>query len=69
MWMETDAANPPKEDYLITIFNDRLILVYQGNYTILDSPVVLKNGVIITPEGLMKMPDGKSRKLSEGEYV
>jgi hypothetical protein len=69
MWMESDVAKLPKEDYLITIFDGRLILVYQGNFTILDSPVILKNGAIITTDGLMKMPDGKSRKLLEGEYV
>ena len=69
MWMESDAAKIPKEDYLITIFDGRLILVYQGNFTILNSPVILKNGAIITTDGFIKMPDGKSRKLSEGEYV
>ena len=69
MWMGTDVDEPPKEEYLITIFNGRLILVYQGNFTLLDSPVILKNGAIITMDGIMKMPDGKSRKLSEGEYV
>jgi hypothetical protein len=69
MWTGIDVEEASKKDYLITIFNGRLILVYQGNFTLLDSPVILKNGAIITMDGIMKMPDGKSRKLLEGEYV
>ena len=69
MRWEGSSLKDLKAEYLITILDGKLIIIYEGNFTMLDSPVILQNGAIITTEGVMKMPDGKSRKLVEGEYV
>ena len=64
--------NPPpdsKEQNQITIHMGKLFLVDHGNFIMLTSPILLKNGVVVTLEGLMRMPDGKTRTLSEGEYL
>jgi hypothetical protein len=53
----------------ITIRKGKLFLVDHGNFIMLTSPIKLKNGVVVTLEGLMKMPNGKTRVLSEGEFV
>jgi hypothetical protein len=47
----------------------KLFLVDHGNFIMLTSPIILRNGVVVTLEGLMRMPDGKTRTLSEGEYL
>jgi hypothetical protein len=57
------------ESYQITIRKGKLFLVDQGNFIMLTSPIILKNGIVVTLEGLMKMPNGKTRVLSEGEFV
>jgi hypothetical protein len=62
---KTDLNDPRQ----ITICKGKLFLVDQGNFIMLTSPIILKNGVVVTLEGLMKMPNGKTRILSEGEYV
>ncbi len=59
----------PNELRQITIRTGKLFLVDQGNYIMLTSPIILGNGVVVTLEGLMRMPDGKTRTLSEGEYL
>jgi len=66
---EVDSAKEAKEEYLITILNGRLFIVRQGNFILLTSPIILKNGVIITTDGRVCMPDGKRRILLEGEYI
>ncbi len=53
----------------ITIHKGKLFFVDQGNFILLNSPIVLKNGIVITMDGMMNMPDGKKRKLGEGEYI
>jgi hypothetical protein len=53
----------------ITIRTGKLFLVDQGTFIMLTSPIILKNGVVVTLEGLVRMPNGKTRTLSEGEYV
>jgi hypothetical protein len=53
----------------ITIRMGKLFLVDHGNFIMLTSPIILKNGVVVTMEGRMKMRDGTTRILSEGEYV
>jgi hypothetical protein len=58
-----------KEACKITIRQGKLFLVDHENFILLTSPIILKNGIIITMEGFMKMPDGTTRKLMEGEYV
>ena len=58
-----------REARQITIQKGRLFLVDQGNFTLLTSPIILKNGVVVTMEGLMNMPDGTTRMLLEGEFV
>jgi hypothetical protein len=59
----------PKEPCQITIHEGKLSLVDHGNFIFLTSPIKLRNGVIVTMEGCMNMPDGTTRLLSEGEYV
>jgi len=59
----------PNDPRQITIRKGKLFLVDQGNFIMLTSPIILKNGIVVTLEGLMKMPDGKTRVLSEGEFV
>jgi hypothetical protein len=66
------SINPPtdpKEPHQITIRMGKLFLVDHGNFIMLTSPIILGNGVVVTLEGLMRMPDGKTRTLSEGEYL
>ena len=53
----------------ITIRMGKLFLVDHGNFIMLTSPIILKNGAVVTLEGHMNMPDGTTRILSEGEYV
>ena len=62
---QTDPAEPRQ----ITLRTGKLFLVDHGNFIMLTCPIILKNGVIVTMEGLMRMPDGKTRTLSEGEYL
>lgn len=64
-----DTPTDPKESQQITIRTGKLFLVDNGNFIMLTSPIILKNGVVVTLEGLMRMPNGKTRLLSEGEYV
>jgi hypothetical protein len=59
----------PKETRQITIRTGKLFLVDHGNFIMLTSPIILTNGIVVTLEGLMRMPNGKTRLLSEGEYV
>jgi hypothetical protein len=59
----------PNEPRQITIHTGKLFLVDHGNFIMLTSPIILRNGVVVTLEGLMRMPDGKTRTLSEGEYL
>jgi hypothetical protein len=59
----------PNEPHQITIRTGKLFLVDHGNFIMLTSPIILNNGVVVTLEGLMRMPDGKTRTLSEGEYL
>jgi hypothetical protein len=58
-----------KETHQITIRNGKLFLIDQGNFIMLTSPIILENGVVITVEGLMNLPDGRKRMLLEGEYM
>ena len=62
---------PPdsNEPHQITIRTGKLFLVDHGNFIMLTSPILLRNGAVVTLEGLMRMPDGKTRTLSEGEYL
>jgi hypothetical protein len=69
MRWERNSLRDLKEEHHITILDGKLFIVFDGNFTLLHSPVILQNGAIITTEGFMKMPDGKSRKILEGEYV
>ena len=57
------------EQRQVTIYKGELFLVDHGNFILLTSPIVFKNGIVVTMDGIMNMPDGKTRKLSEGEYV
>ncbi len=57
------------EQHQITILQGKLFLVDHGNFIQLTSPIVFKPGVIVTMDGIIKMPDGKTRMLREGEYV
>lgn len=59
----------PKEQNQITFRMGKLFLVDHGNFIMLTCPIILGNGVVVTLEGLMRMPDGKTRTLSEGEYL
>jgi hypothetical protein len=61
----TDAS----EMRQITIYKGKLFLVDEGNFIPLTSPIILRNGAVVTMEGLIKMPDGTTRILTEGEYV
>ena len=64
--------NPPadsKEPIQITVRTGKLCLVDHGNFITLTCPVILTNGIVVSLEGHMKMPDGKTRILSEGEYL
>jgi hypothetical protein len=57
------------EQRLITINKGKLFFVDHGNFILLTSPIVFKNGIVVTMDGIMNMPNGKTRKLREGEYV
>jgi hypothetical protein len=61
-------STDPKEPNRFTIRTGKLFLDDHGNFIMLTCPVILENGIVVTLEGLMKMPDGKTRILSEGEY-
>ena len=58
-----------KETHQITIRNGKLFLIDHGNFIMLTSPIILENGVVVTIDGVMNLPDGKRRKLLEGEYM
>lgn len=64
-----NTPRDPKEPNKITLRKGKLFLVDHGNFIMLTSPIILKNGVVVSMEGLMKLPDGTTRTLSEGEYV
>ena len=66
---QTSAPADPKERNQITFRTGKLFLVERGNFIMLTCPVILTNGIVVTLEGLMRMPDGKTRILSEGEYL
>ena len=59
----------PNEQRQITIHKGKLFFVDHGNLILLTSPIIFKNGIVVTMDGIMNMPDGKTRKLGEGEYV
>jgi hypothetical protein len=63
--MPQPGLNEPRQ---ITIRKGKLFLVDHDNYIPLTSPIILKNGIIVTMEGRVNMPDGTTRILSEGEY-
>jgi hypothetical protein len=69
--MRPYSIPPPdlSEPRQITIRKGKLFLVDHGDFIMLTSPIILKNGIVVTMEGRMKMPDGTTRILSEGEYV
>jgi hypothetical protein len=66
---ETSLVTDAKELRQITVRTGKLFLVSHGDFILLPCPIILKNGTIITTEGLMNMPNGTSRILREGEYV
>lgn len=57
------------EQRQITIHEGKLFFVDHGNFILLTSPIVFKNGIVVTMDGIVNMPGGKTRKLGEGEYV
>jgi hypothetical protein len=69
MRWEKNVVNDARGEHLITIIDGRLVLVENGTFILLTSPVLLRNGTVVSTEGMMKMPDGKNRMLREGEYV
>lgn len=59
----------PKEPRQVTLQKGKLFLIDHDHLIMLTSPIILTNGIVVTLEGLMRMPNGKTRLLSEGEYV
>ena len=66
---DTSPLIDAKELRQITVRTGKLFLVSHGDFILLTCPIILKNGTIITTEGVMNMPNGTSRMLREGEYI
>ena len=65
----TKSLTDLNEERQITILKGKLFLVDHGNFIQLTSPIVFKTGIIVTMDGIINMPGGKTRMLREGEYV
>ena len=59
----------PKEPHQVTLQKGKLFLIDHDHLIMLTSPIILSNGIVVTLEGLMRMPNGKTRLLSEAEYI
>lgn len=59
----------PAQPHQITLQKGKLFLIDHDHLIMLTSPIILTNGIVVTLEGHMRMPNGKTRILSEGEYV
>ncbi len=66
---KTPKDEHENEQRQITILKGQLFLVDHGNFIQLTSPILFNTGVIVTRDGIMNMPDGKTRMIKEGEYV
>ena len=59
----------PTVPHQITLQKGKLFLIDHDNLIMLTSPILLTNGIVVNPEGLMRMPNGKTRTLADGECV
>jgi len=59
----------PAVQHKITLQQGQLFLIDDDHLIMLTSPILLTNGIVVTPEGLMRMPNGKTRTLADGECV
>lgn len=67
--VKTPKVINENEQRQITILKGQLFLVDHGNFILLTSPIVFNTGIVVTIDGIMNMPDGKTRVIREGEYV
>jgi hypothetical protein len=65
----TNTPEDGKKPCQVTVQKGKLFLVEEGNFILLNTPIILKTGIIVNTEGIMNMPDGTTRMLREGEYV
>jgi hypothetical protein len=54
-------------DYSISFNDGRLIFFREGQFILLNSPIILQNGAIIMPDGTIQFSDGSEKKLQEGD--
>ena len=70
------AAVAQEKSDVNTKYNDglrmaggRLFVVKDGNLSTMDNDLTLANGAVVTNSGLMKMNDGKTVQLNNGELI
>jgi hypothetical protein len=66
---DTEPLTDAEEARHITIRKGKLFLVDRENIILLTSPIIIKNKVVVSVDGLINMPDGTKRTLLEGEYL
>lgn len=57
------------EKEFVTMKNGLALHVKNGDTTTLSSPLKLNNGGLVMPDGTIKLSDGTTKKLKEGEYI
>lgn len=55
-------------DYCI-LLNDKVYHYQKDGVTMLTEDLTLKNGTIVQPDGKLKLKNGKSAKLEDGECI
>lgn len=47
----------------------KVIVIKNGQSTILEKDIALNNGTLVMADGSVKMKNGETRKLGEGDYI
>lgn len=67
MRREYKTTTTGETDYAIYFKEGKLVILNDGRFVSLDSPIVLQNGIIITTDGTIRFLDGSNKRLLEGE--
>lgn len=57
-----------KKDCII-VKDGKVMIMRHGEKKVLDSTINLGNGAMVSPDGTVKMSDGTTKMIKEGEYV
>ena len=68
-----DSANMQEADTTLTdrviMRDDSLLIIQNGEASVLDKEFTLESGATISPEGMVKYPSGKEVQLKNGQFI